>query len=206
MSVRKDYGTLPFDILLRRRNQEGKPLKTKIFVLMLLIVVAIVPLVAQTRGVVVTSATGKAVVFDADTDTVTGSVAIGAPGGSSGDCSITLNQAFAFVTNFTGNVVAVQLSPPALAGPPNPIPISNHGEDTSLSPNGNHLVVCDGSDTQPISVIDVASRVQLSAVGSGSPDCNSVDVSNTGSVLVTSANTGVVRRLTIDAFGGDKHR
>ena len=181
------------------KSNDGN-LRSLVFGLSLVLTLAIVPLVAQTRGMIMDNNTGKAVVFNADADTVTGAVTIGF--GAVGDCSITLDQAFGFATRFNSNVYVIQLSPPALAGGINPIPISNAGEDTSLSPNGKQVVVCDGSGGSfPVSVVDVASHVQLTTLSTGSPDCNSVDVAKTGSVLVTSPTDDTVRRLTIDGAG-----
>jgi hypothetical protein len=157
------------------------------------------PVVGQNVGMVVDSTTAKAVVFNADTDTVTGSVTIGS--GSDGDCSISLDQTLGFATDFLGEVWVINLSPVGLASGTNPIPIANLGEDTSLSPNGKHLLVCDGSFAEPVSVIDIAARAQIGTLPTGSPDCNSVDVASNGSVLVTSSSAGDVRRLTIDSSG-----
>src|SRR5262249_15686723 len=102
---------------------------------------------------------------------------------------------------FPSHVWTINLSPPSLTGAPNPIPISNAGEDTSLSPNGKHVLVCDGGATQPVSVIDATSRVQIGTLFTGSPDCNSVDGGRNGSVLVSSSTSANVRRLTIDGSG-----
>jgi hypothetical protein len=157
-------------------------------------------LTAQTRGVIVDNATHKAVVFNADTDTITGSVTIPGAATAEGNCTVTLDQSLAFVTDFNSHLWAINLEPPSLAGPPNPIPISNFGEDTALSPNGKQVVACDGSALQPVSVVDVASRTQIGTLATGS-DCNSVDVTGSGSVLVTSFSAANVRRVTIDATG-----
>src|SRR5262249_22246875 len=82
----------------------------------------------------------------------------------------------------------------------NPIPISNTGEDLSLSPDGAFVVACDGSLPSPVSVISIASKSQVNTLSTGS-DCNSVDVASNGSVLVTSSSAGNVRRLTISGAG-----
>lgn len=155
---------------------------------------------AMTIGMVADNATGSVTVFNADTDTVLGAVSIGLA--LVGDCSITADQKLGFLTNFKGEVFVIDLttSPPSLASGTNPISISNFGEDTSISPNQKFLVVCDGSNFQPVSVIDIASRTEVSTFDLGT-DCNSVDVCSNGSVLVTSDDTGNVRRLTIDDNG-----
>jgi hypothetical protein len=62
-----------------------------------------------------------------------------------------------FVTNLNNQIFVIDLttSPPSLAGGTNPIPISNVGEDLSISPDGKFLVVAGGSNGpfEPISVI-----------------------------------------------------
>jgi WD40 repeat protein len=184
---------------------EGKVGKglSLIAVLALVAAIATVAARAQTRGMVVDNAQHKVVVFDADTDSVLGSVQIGA-GEVTGDCSVTADQTLGFATDFNFRVWVIDLTatPPSLASGTNPIIISNHSEDTTISPDQKFLLVCDGSALEPISVIDIASRTQISTFSLGlNNDCNSVDVCSDGSVLVTSNNTGAVRRLTLDATG-----
>ena len=119
-----------------------------------------------------------------------------------GDCSITGDGSTGFATRFNNQVTVIDLTgrAPVLAGPPNPIPISNFGEDTSISPDGQFLVVCDGGNLQPVSVVDIATQTEISTFALGT-DCNSVDVCSDGSVLVTSSGAQNVRRLTIDGAG-----
>jgi hypothetical protein len=156
-------------------------------------------------GMVADDATKSVTVFNAETDTVLGTVPIPPSPGSYnaiGDCSITADQTRGFVTNFDFQVSVIDLttSPPSQAPTPNPIRISNYGEDTAISPDGHFLVVCDGSATQPISVVDIATQTQLDTFRLGH-DCNSVDVCSDGSVLVTSVERDTVRRLTINGTG-----
>lgn len=162
----------------------------------------LMPAAAATLGMVADNATHSVIVFDADTDTVLGTVALPGPNVVTGDCSITPDQTRGFVTDFTSRVHVIDLttSPPSLAGGPNPIPISNFGEDTSISPDGQFLVVCDGGAPQPISVIDIATQAEVSAFSLPS-DCNSVEVCSDRSVLATSSRTGSVYRLTLDGVG-----
>jgi len=154
----------------------------------------------QTIGMVVDDQTDIVTVFNADTDTVLGTVPIG--GLTNGDCSITADQTLGFATDFSFNVWVIDLTtiPPSLAAGTNPIPISNHGEDTSISPDQQFLAVCDGSVPQPISVIDIASRTEISTFALDI-DCNSVDICSDESVLVTSFHNRNVRRLIIDGAG-----
>ena len=79
------------------------------------------PLGAQTIGMVADDTTNSVTVFNADTDTVIGSVALPNTGSAVGDCSITSDQTLGFVTDFNFQVHVIDLSGPALAGGTNPI-------------------------------------------------------------------------------------
>ena len=156
---------------------------------------------AAGMGMVVDLGTDRVIVFDVASDTVVGSVPVG-PGGTLGDCSITADGRLGFATDFNSRLWVIDLasSPPALAAGTNPIPILNFGEDTSITPDQRFVVVVDGSGTQPISVVSIAARAEVSTFSLGS-DHNSVEVLSDGSVLVTSNNTGNIYRLTIDSSG-----
>lgn len=151
-------------------------------------------------GMVAENVGNSMVVFDGDSDTVLAKVSLGS--GFIGDCSITADLTLGFVTDFASQVWVIDLasSPPRLASGTNPIRISNFGEDTSLTPDERFLVVCDGGNVQPVSVIDIASRKEIETFSLGS-DCNSVDVCSDGSVLVSSFKAGQVRRLLVDGAG-----
>jgi WD40 repeat protein len=157
---------------------------------------------ARTLGLVADNTESSVTIFDADTDTVLGSVPI--PPGTIGDVLITPDQRWGFVTNFKNEVFVIDLaaSPPRLAEGTNPTRISNLGEDLAISPDGKFLVVSDGNAVQPISVVDIESRTEIHTLSVDS-DTNSVDVCRDGSVLVTSS-TGTVRRLMIDSAGALK--
>jgi hypothetical protein len=158
--------------------------------------------VAPARGIgmVADDSTKSVIVFDGETDTVLGEIPIGT--GFMGDCSVTSDLALGFVTDFQNRVWMIDLtaSPPRLASSGNPIQIANSGEDTSITPDGKFLLVCDGGNVQPVAVIDIAARTQIRTFNLGT-DCNSVDACSDGSVLVTSNNSGRVRRLLIDGAG-----
>ena len=161
----------------------------------------VVPIAAQTLGMIVDNATRKAVVFNADTDTVTGSVSLGGYS-STGDCLIDPTRGLGFVTDFQRHVWAINLSPAGLPSAPNPIPIATTGEDISLRPNAQHLVVCDGASWEPVSVIDVATRTQIFTFATATGEyCNSVEFASNDSVLVSSSNAGNVRRLYMSPSG-----
>ena len=144
-------------------------------------------------------------VFDADTLEVLGSVAfVGA--GMAGDCSISADGSTGYVTqgNNTIEVFNLTVSPSAEAG----IGVgTNPAFDTSLSADGKFLVICDGAEaaTPPVSVVDTATGLQASSLqltdGLGPISCNSVAVCDNNDVLVTSGQTGEVRRLTLDGSG-----
>ncbi|MGX2042058.1 hypothetical protein ACWJKU_18315 [Methylocaldum sp. MU1018] len=162
---------------------------------------------ARTLGLVADQTTRSVTVFDADTDTVLGSVPITTAGSAIGDVLIAPDQRRGFVTTFNREVFVIDLtaSPPGLAGGPNPIPISNPGEDLAISPDGKFLVASDGSAPAPISVIDVASQTEISTLSVGT-NTNSIDVCSNGSVLATSSFTsgvlgGTVRRLALSGTG-----
>ena len=158
------------------------------------------PAAPQTIGMVADNATESVTVFNADSDTVLGSVAIGS-GPAIGDCSITQDQTLGFITDFAYGVWVIDLAGlPVLAGGINPIPISNAGEDTSLSPNGQFLLVCDGANIEPVSVVDVASRTETSTFALAG-ECNAVEACGDGSVLTATFSDSSVRRLILDGFG-----
>lgn len=141
-------------------------------------------------------------VFDVETNAVVASITIGA-GPATGDVAITPDQSLGFVTNFNNEVWVVDLatSPPSLAAGVNPIAIANRGEDLSVTPDGRFLLVSDGSLVQPISVIDIASRIEIDTLSTGN-DINAHDTCDDGvSVLVTSTLADDVRRLTLAPDG-----
>jgi subtilisin family serine protease len=152
-----------------------------------------------TVGMAADDQSDSVVVFDAVADTALGSIDI--PSGLAlGDCAITRDQALGFVTNFASKVFVIDLVTLSLAPGTNPISISNFGEDLSFSPDERFLLACDGSASQPVSVIDVATRQEVDTFPM-SQGCNAVDVCSDGSVLVSSYFNGHVRRLLLDENG-----
>jgi hypothetical protein len=169
----------------------------------ILLVLMVAPASAQQGpiGMVIDGQTDTAVVFDAGTDTVLGTVPVD-PSHFFGDCSITQDQTLGFVAAYNGLVWVIDLttSPPSLAGGTNPILLSNTGEDTTITPDQRFLLVADGSNPQPLSIIDIGSRTEINTFSLGN-DHNSVEVLSDGSVLVASLATDMVYRLTIDGGG-----
>ena len=160
------------------------------------------PSLAVVTGMVMDNNNGRAIVFDAETGLVTAFVPIGPTFQGTGDCLVLGDRGPAFATDFDSRVWAVDLEslPPRLATPPNPIRISNPGEDLAISADHRFLVVCDGSGPAPVSVIDLATRREVAAFDLGS-DCDAVDVCDDGSVLVSSVLRRTIRRLTLGADG-----
>jgi Ca2+-binding RTX toxin-like protein len=174
------------------------------FIVVAMLAMAPLELSAQTLGMVADNSTNSVIMFDADTHAVLGTVPI-TPSpfeAATGDVLITPDQTRGFVTNFDHKVFVIDLttSPPSLAAGTNPIPISNFGEDISISPDGKFLVVSDGNNIEPISIVDIATQAEISTFNTGS-DTNSVDVCSDGSVLATSFESDTVRRLTLSATG-----
>src|SRR5262245_16281600 len=134
-----------------RTSFEGLLCRTLAFAGFLLLASAGTTL-AATPGVVLDYQTGKAILFDADTDTIIGSVPLGANIGSSGDCVVLGDTGPAFATDFGFRIWGLDLegATPRLSDPPNPIRISNPGEDIAVTEDARHLVICDGSGEAPV--------------------------------------------------------
>ena len=156
----------------------------------------------QSVVLVADNSTDSVTAINPTTDSVLGSVSIPNNGGAIGDVAITANGQLGFVTNFNSQVWVIDLSGtvPKLASGTNPISIANNGEDISITPDQQYLVVSDGSGDQPLSVIDIATRTQVSTFSTGS-DSNSVDVLSNDSVLVTSFDSSWVKLLTVNSAG-----
>ena len=120
------------------------------------------------------------------------------------DVVVTPDQSLAFAARLDGIwVVDLRQSPPALAVGVNPIPTPTgmpFVEDLALTSDGRFLVASDGSTAAPIAVINTATRAVVGTF-SVTPDHNSVEVCDDGSVLTTSLNANVVKRLTISQTG-----
>ena len=156
---------------------------------------------SETLGMVADESNSEMIVFDADTDSVLASVPIPVPlFGGFADCSINQDQTLGFVVpGILYNVWVIDLATLALAPGPNPIPISNAGLDTSISTDGRFLLVCDGTRNEPVSVVDIDARAEISTFDLG-VSCTSVEACSDDSVLVTDGR-GDLRRLTIDDTG-----
>jgi Ca2+-binding RTX toxin-like protein len=193
---------------------KAKTLCSLFVVVVAMLSMAPLGLSAKTLGMVADDATASATVFDADTHAVLGTVSID-PGdpflSAIGDVLITPDLERDFVTNRSNQVFVIDLttSPPSLAGGTNPIPISNLGNDLSISPNGKFLVVSDGTllSSGTASVIDIAAQAEISTF---SPNAHpiSVDVCSDSSVLVTTIakfDSAKVHRLTLSGTGTLTH-
>ena len=160
------------------------------------------PVMAQ--DYVVANDTNAAVVINASTLFTLATIPL--PPASNYDVAVMPNQSLAFVAR-TGSIWVIDLTqhPAALAAGINPIvnPLvtSSFVEDLALTADGRFLVVSDGSVGSPIAVINTATRT-VAGLYTFLPDHNSVEVCDDGSVLVTSFNARVIKRLTISAAGG----
>ncbi|MEE9561603.1 MAG: hypothetical protein V3W50_00885, partial [Thermoanaerobaculia bacterium] len=71
---------------------------------------AVTPAATQTIGMVADNLTGSVTIFDADTDTVLGTVVLPNPGSTVGDCSLALDRGLGFVTDFDYHVWAIDIA------------------------------------------------------------------------------------------------
>ena len=153
-------------------------------------------------GIIADGVTHTAIVFDTTTNSILGKMDLDYSDSEAADCAIAPDGQKGFTTDFDSRLWAIDLSatPPRLAGQPNPIPISNPGEDVSITADGRYVVTCDGVRLSPVSVVDVASQTEISTFDTGS-DCDAVEACADGSVLVSSVEANSVKRLTIDESG-----
>ncbi|KAA5538993.1 S8 family serine peptidase [Roseiconus nitratireducens] len=152
-------------------------------------------------GVVANNESKMVTVFDTKTDQVLGSVELPTQA-LIGDVEIATDSGLAFVTDFSQQLWVIDLTEgaPKLADGINPIPVSTNAEDLDFTPDGRFLVVSDGSAIMPLSVVDVATRTEIGTFDPNSAH-SSVDVTEDGSVLVTSTSNTTVRRFEIDDAG-----
>ena len=148
---------------------------TRLAVLLLLTGLALAPAtVAGTIGMVCDDGSDSVVVFDADTNHVLGVVPLDV-GAAVGDCTVSRDQAYGYVTDGLGGVWVIDLtaSPPVLAVDPNPIVTSAVALRATLDASDTRLVVC-GADAS-VSVVDVAARHEVSTFDLPSA-CSALDV------------------------------
>jgi len=154
---------------------------------------------AQRIGLVADNTNDAVTVFDAETREALASFDIS--GNVIGDCLIAPHFELGFVTTFNRTIYVVDLSgeAPRLADGVNPIRTTNPGEDLALSADGRFLIVTDGNQLVPISVVDIESRTEVDTLHLGVPN-SAVDVAPDGSILIASS-AGNVHRLGIDENG-----
>jgi hypothetical protein len=155
--------------------------------------------------------TRAVIVFDADTDTVIGTVFIPSNPSPSlvfRDAEIVASQ-FVGLVGVSGNLWVIDLSSPTptLSAGTNPIDISSPATDTAISPDDMFVVAVDGTtgvppafDAPPVSASNIAARTEVSTFGTVL-DNNGVDVCADGSVLIASFNGFAVRKLGLDGSG-----
>ena len=170
-------------------------------ILLLIAAVLLWPSVAQaqTLGMVVDRTNKHVMVFDADSDTLVGSVALPAAVGPVHDCSILDDQSLGFVNDFNGRQVwVIDPSVPGLAAGTNPIGQSQRPLDTTISADQQFLLTT-GNGPPFVSVIDIAIRSEITFFPVGD-NIKSVEACSDNSVLISN-RLSKVRRLTIDAAG-----
>ena len=144
-------------------------------------------------------------VLDLNTNTVVTTIDLPVVGVGVGDVAISQDGTTGFVTTFDAAVYVVDLTlpTPALASGTNPIPISNPGEDFAVTPDGNYLLVSDGSAVAPLSVIDIAARAEVDTENVTGSDHNNLDICDDGvTVLAGGVNVGRVASGIFDPLAG----
>jgi hypothetical protein len=185
-------------------NSSGGALCSRILFVLLLAIVCPISASAQSQSVgIAVDRFGRAHVFDLEKDEVLSVVQFpSAYAYRAGDCSISDDEASAWLTNFNGQVHEIDLTAapsPALALGTPIAPIANPGIDMVLSPDRAFMVVAGGVGPEPLSVIDVESRLQVATPSLGGTH-TSVDICQDGTVLTTSADD-TVRFAAIDEYG-----
>jgi len=182
--------------------------RTTLVLTVLLTVALAGSLAAQSIGMVA-DRTNQVTVFNADTDTVIGTVSIpGPPGLFLFDCVITDDLKKGFVVDFFNQriwVIDLTVSPPALATGINPIAVKTAPEDMALTPDQKYIVAGDGGGPDlPLSVVDVAAQKEIETFPFSPNNPSGVWVCPDNSVLVierTGPTTSKLRRLKIDSAG-----
>lgn len=141
---------------------------------------------AAALGLLADAAGSRLSVFDAETDQVSWDVAT-EKGHALGDCAVDAEQGLGIATNSNHLISFIDL---AASGQtlPEGLPISNLGVDMALSPDGALLVTAGGGALQqPLSVIDVAKRQELT-VSTPFADHTSVEFCDDATLLVTTSH------------------
>ena len=152
-------------------------------------------------------------VFDADTDTVVGSVNVNLTTGSTAggilsDCSLSGDAKTAFVGyinqdpggSTSRELIAVDISTPGSPAVSTRIGISTSSVDTSITTDGKFVLVCDSVNNEAVSVVDAAAEASIGSY-SGQLGCRAVEACSDGSVLIGRPGAGMLHRLSIDGAG-----
>lgn len=186
---------------------------------------------AQTIGVVLDDGKNKidlifgnddastVTVFDADTNTKLGSVDINpTPGATTAwgilsDCSLSSDAKTAFVgyidlsaTPTPKELVAVDISTPGSPSVSTRIGIATSSVDTSITPDGKFVLVCDSVNPEAVSVVDAVTKTYIGSYsgpleGPGQVGCRAIEACSDGSVLIGRPSFGMLHRLSIDGTG-----
>ena len=162
--------------------------------------------------------TSALTVFDADTDTIIGTVFIPRDPLLPSDFSVKdpeiVASEFVGLVGHTTNiesgalwVIDLSSSTPVLSTGTNPIAVSSPATDLALTPDDTFVIAADGTtgfppqgSAPPVSASNVAARTQVSTFGTVL-DNTGVDVCADNSVLIASLNGQAVRKLGVDASG-----
>jgi DNA-binding beta-propeller fold protein YncE len=154
-------------------------------------------------GIVLGLDSSTALVFDALTGTILGSVDLGTRAPM--DCSIGSDGRTGYVAGLDRQLVTIDLAaaPPKLG--PGPIPIGPEGRDTTLSPDGRFLAVCGNATaglSDFVSVVDTRGRAEAFRFVPQGFACQALEFCDDGSILMSAGNVQEIRRYQVDPFGG----
>ena len=152
-------------------------------------------------------------VFNADDDTLVGSVNVNpttspTATGILSDCSLSSDATTAFVgyinqdpsATTSKELVAVAISPLAAPAVSTRIGIATSSVDTSITPDGKFVLVCDSVNPEAVSVVDTAAETSVGSYA-GQVGCRAVETCSDGSVLIGLPSFGMLHRLSIDGVG-----
>lgn len=159
------------------------------------------PAQAANLGLVADNSSKKVTVFNADAGTVLSTVTI-PTFGRLGDCALKQDQTEGYVSDSTSAIWVLDLtaSPPRLSGGANPIRVPIHPQELAVTCDQKYLLAAGSHLPEPICTVEISTRLVRSTFSTGG-DCNGLDLSADGTVLVGSARSNLVRRLTLSSTG-----
>jgi len=159
------------------------------------------PAHAANLGLVADNASKKVTVFNADTAALIYTIPI-PTFGRVGDCALKQDQTEGYVSDSTGAIWVLDLtaSPPRLSGGANPIRVPIHPQELAVTSDQKYLLAAGSHLPEPICTVEISSRTVRSTFSTGG-DCNGLDLSADGTVLVGSARSNLVKRLSLSSTG-----